>query len=48
MEPELFSWQIAHIEKGLEQLRRGETVSHDKVAQWLGLWGSDNEGDPPR
>ena len=42
------SWQIAHMEKGLEQLRRGESVPHEAVAGWLSGWGTDDERDPPQ
>ena len=40
-------WQAAHIDKGLEELGRGEAVAHDAVASWLATWGSEQETDPP-
>ncbi len=42
------SWQVAHIEKGLDQLRHGESVPHNDVAKWLAGWGTDDEGDAPQ
>ncbi len=42
------SWQIAHIEKGLNELRRGEGIPHEDVAEWLAGWGTDQERNPPR
>jgi predicted transcriptional regulator len=41
------SWQIERIERGIEDLERGQTVPHDRVAGWLESWGQDDEGDPP-
>ena len=41
------AWQIEHIRKGLDELRRGEVVEHDRVVAWLSTWGTDREGDPP-
>jgi predicted transcriptional regulator len=41
-------WQIAHIERGLAQIERGEGVAHDKVEKWLAGWGGDREDDAPR
>ncbi len=33
------AWQVAHIEKGLKELDRGEGVPHAEVAAWLKSWG---------
>lgn len=33
------AWQVAHIEKGLKELDRGEGVRHAEVAAWLRSWG---------
>jgi len=41
------SWQVAHMKKGMEELDRGQGVSHEGVAGWLAGWGTDGEGDPP-
>lgn len=43
----LQEWQIARIRQGLEEARRGETVSHEAVEKWLASWGTENELDPP-
>ncbi|MBM3516553.1 MAG: ribbon-helix-helix domain-containing protein [Alphaproteobacteria bacterium] len=32
------AWQIAHIERGLGELRWGEGVSHDEVARRIRSW----------
>ncbi len=42
------SWQTAHIEKGLNELRRGEGIPHEDVAEWLATWGTDQERNRPR
>jgi len=42
------SWQITHIEKGLNELRRGEGIPHEDVAEWLATWGTDQERNRPR
>ena len=39
--------QVARIERGLAEVRRGEAVAHDAVAEWLAGWGGDREGEPP-
>ncbi len=41
------SWQVAHIEKGLKELRHGEGIPHEDVSAWLATWGTDQEPDPP-
>ncbi len=41
------AWQIARIEKGLTELKAGESVAHDDIAAWLDTWGGDAEGEPP-
>ncbi len=41
-------WQLAHIKKGLDQIRRGEGISHERVAQWLESWGTGRHVKRPR
>ncbi len=41
------SWQIEHIEQGLDELRAGAGVPHERVAGWLASWGGDDEGPAP-
>ena len=41
------SWQIEHIEQGLDELRAGAGVPHQQVADWLASWGGDDEGPAP-
>jgi RHH-type transcriptional regulator, rel operon repressor / antitoxin RelB len=40
-------WQIAGIEEALASIERGETVPHDKVADWVRSWGTEDEKPPP-
>ena len=42
------AWQVARIERGLSEVRRGQAVAHGAVAEWLAGWGGDREGKPPR
>jgi predicted transcriptional regulator len=42
------AWQVAHMERGLKELRRGHALAHDDVAAWLRTWGRADEGEPPR
>lgn len=32
---------------GLADAVAGRVVEHDKVAQWLAQWGTEDEGEPP-
>ena len=41
------SWQIEHIEHGLGELRAGDGVPHEEVADWLASWGDNDEGPAP-
>ena len=41
-------WQLGEIEAGLDDLERGRSVSHERVAGWLGSWGQKRERKPPR
>jgi predicted transcriptional regulator len=41
-------WQLGEIQAGLADLDEGKTVSHDRVAKWLGSWGKRSEHKPPR
>ena len=41
-------WQLGEIQAGLEEVERGETVSHERVSKWLRSWGKPGEGKPPR
>lgn len=42
------AWQVAHIQKGLADLKAGKAVEHERVAAWLKTWGGSREGKPPR
>ena len=41
-------WQIAQIEKGMQELREGKGIPHEEVVGWLETWGTDEEREPPR
>jgi predicted transcriptional regulator len=41
-------WQIAGIEEAIALVKRGGTVTHDKVADWVRSWGTEDEGPAPR
>lgn len=43
------AWQVAAIQKAVDELERGEAdlVDHDEVAKWLNSWGTDDELTPP-
>jgi len=41
-------WQLSQIEAGIDDIKRGDTVSHDKVSKWLKSWGKRSESKPPR
>ena len=35
------------VARGLADAVAGRVVEHDKVAQWLTRWGTEDEGEPP-
>ena len=35
------------VAQGLADAASGRVVDHDKVAQWLTRWGTEDEGEPP-
>ncbi len=41
-------WQLGEVHKGMEEWDSGQTVSHDKVSQWLKSWGKAGETKAPR
>ena len=41
-------WQIAGIEEGIRSLDAGEGVPHEKVAEWIKSWDTDNELPMPK
>lgn len=40
-------WKLKEIQAGLAEAEAGNTVSHEKVADWLRSWGTDHELPPP-
>jgi len=45
---EFESWERQHILQGLTELDAGEGVSHERVAEWLDSWGTENELPAPK
>ena len=41
-------WQLGEIRLAMEELDRGDGVSHERVSKWLRSWGKADEGKPPR
>ena len=41
-------WACAEIRKGIAEAEAGNTVSHEKVIDWLRSWGTENELPPPQ
>jgi predicted transcriptional regulator len=42
------SWEHRHIRAGLAELKAGNGVSHERVAEWLDSWGTEDELPAPR
>jgi antitoxin component of MazEF toxin-antitoxin module len=42
------SWEHKHIRAGLDELKAGQGVSNDRVAEWLDSWGTENELPAPQ
>jgi predicted transcriptional regulator len=40
-------WKLKEIQAGLDEVEAEETVSHEKVVDWLRSWGTGNELPPP-
>jgi predicted transcriptional regulator len=43
-------WQVQAIKKSLKAADRPDAkfVDHEKVAEWLDSWGTENELEPPK
>ena len=39
-------WQLAETQAGLNELDRGDVVTHERVSRWLRSWGKKSEGAP--
>jgi len=37
-----------HIREGLAELKAGKALSHERVAEWLDSWGTENELPAPK
>lgn len=42
------AWQSEEIRQGLGDVAADRVVGHERVADWLGQWGTDREPEPPR
>jgi predicted transcriptional regulator len=42
------SWEHRHIRAGLAQLESGQSISNERVMEWLGSWGTENELPTPK
>ena len=40
-------WKLSEVQAGIAEAEAGETVPHEKVADWLRSWGATNELPPP-
>ena len=40
------AWQLARMEKGLNDIREGRVVPHEEVREWLLSWGWEDEREP--
>jgi predicted transcriptional regulator len=48
LDPDEFEeWQLAEIRAGIEELDRGEWVSHEDVSKWMRSWGTEDESEAP-
>jgi len=41
-------WQLAEMQRGLDELDRGRSVPHADVSAWLRSWGRKRERKAPR
>jgi antitoxin component of MazEF toxin-antitoxin module len=41
-------WKAEEIRAGFTEIEAGESVSNEKVVEWLRNWGSTHELPPPR
>ena len=41
------SWEHKHIRSGMAELEAGQSVSNDRVMEWLDNWGKQNELPAP-
>jgi predicted transcriptional regulator len=42
------SWEHRHIRAGLAELESGQSISNERVMEWLGSWGTENELPTPK
>lgn len=41
-------WQVSGIRQAITSLDRGESVSHDRVMDWVESWGGKSERPAPK
>ena len=42
------SWEHKHIRDGLAELEAGQSISNERVMEWLDSWGTENEQPAPK
>jgi len=42
------SWEHRHIRAGLAELEAGKGISNERMMEWLGSWGKENELPAPK
>ena len=42
------SWEHKHIRAGLAELEAGQSISNERVMEWLDSWGTENELPAPK
>ncbi|MGA7833044.1 MAG: hypothetical protein WCA21_18975 [Terracidiphilus sp.] len=42
------SWEQKHIRTGMVELEAGQSISNERVMQWLNSWGKENELPAPK
>ena len=42
------NWEHKHIRAGLAELEAGESISNERVMEWLDSWGTENELPAPK
>ncbi len=42
------SWEHEHIRAGMAELEAGQSVSNERVMEWLDSWGTENELPAPK
>ena len=41
-------WQLSEIQAGIDDVKNGRVISHERIEKWLRSWGTGREIKPPR